>query len=161
MSTNISDVAVKTITGQEKKLGDYAGEVLLLVNVASHCGFTRQYTGLEDLNRNFKEAGLRVLGFPCNDFGGQEPGTKEEIVEFCSTKFNVSFELFDKLHAVGPEQHPLYARLTKAVEPAGDIAWNFEKFLVNKKGEVVARWKSSVPPESEQVVSAIEAELAK
>ncbi len=159
MNNNISDITVKTIRGEEKKLGDYAGNVLLIVNVASYCGFTRQYAGLDELNREFGEAGLRVLGFPCNDFGGQEPGTNEEIVEFCSTKFNVSFELFDKLHAVGPQQHPLYARLTGAVNPTGEVAWNFEKFLVNKKGEVVARFKSSVPPESEPVLEAIEREL--
>lgn len=161
MNKNVSDIAVKTMDGTEKKLGDYAGNVLLIVNVASYCGYTPQYNGLEQLHEYYKEAGLRVLGFPCNDFGAQEPGTNEEIMQFCTTKFNVGFEMFDKVHAKGPEQAPIYARLTSVAEPAGDVAWNFEKFLISKNGEVVARFKSSVPPESEPVIEAIEKELAK
>lgn len=161
MNKNVADVSVKTINGAEKKLGDYTGNVLLIVNVASFCGYTPQYNGLEQLNQHFKESGLRVLGFPCNDFGAQEPGTNEEIMDFCTSRFNASFEMFDKVHAIGPEQHPLYARLSSAVEPVGDVNWNFEKFLVAKNGEVIARFRSSVPPESEQVLEAIERELEK
>lgn len=161
MNNRISDISVRTMQGEEKRLAEYAGRVLLVVNVASFCGYTPQYHGLEDLHRSFGEDGLKVLGFPCNDFGGQEPGSQAEIIEFCRTKYAVTFEMFDKLHALGPDQHPLYARLIQAVEPVGPVKWNFEKFLVNKEGQVVARFGSSVPPESEQVVSAIEAELAK
>lgn len=161
MSTNISDITVKTINGEEKQLSEYAGKVLLIVNVASYCGYTPQYEGLERLNQEYKEAGLRVLGFPSNDFGAQEPGTNEEIVQFCTSNYGVTFELFDKVHAKGLQQHPLYARLTNAVEPTGPVAWNFEKFLVNKQGEVVARFKSSVKPYSPELIATIESELAK
>jgi len=161
MSSTVSDIAVKTMDGQEKKLADYAGNVLLIVNVASYCGYTPQYAGLEKLNQKYRDAGLRILGFPCNDFGAQEPGSNAEIVQFCTTNYGVSFELFDKVHAKAVDQHPLYARLTDAVEPTGNVAWNFEKFLVSKEGEVVARFKSSVKPESPEVIAAIERELAK
>ncbi|HIK27563.1 MAG: glutathione peroxidase [Oscillatoriaceae bacterium SKW80] len=161
MSNQVSDIVVKTIDGKEKTLGEYAGNVLLIVNVASYCGYTPQYAGLEKLHQQYKGAGLRVLGFPCNDFGGQEPGTNEEIKQFCSTKYGVTFELFDKVHAKGPQQHPLYARLTSAVNPPGDVSWNFEKFLVGKNGEIVARFKSSVKPDSPELIEAIEKELAK
>ncbi len=122
---------------------------------------TPQYSGLEELNKEYKEAGLRVLGFPCNDFGKQEPGTNAEILEFATSRFGVSFEMFDKLHAIGPEQHPLYARLTQAVEPKGDVRWNFEKFLISRKGEVVARFGSAIDPLSEKMLEAIQQELAK
>ncbi len=159
MSKSISDITVKTIDGHEKCLAEYIGNVLLIVNVASFCGYTSQYKGLEGLNRKYKNEGLRVLGFPCNDYGKQEPGSNHEIAQFCSHNFGVSFELFSKLHAKGPNQHPLYAFLTKAVEPPCDIAWNFEKFLVNKKGEVVAHFRSAVIPEGPQLVRAIEQEL--
>lgn len=159
MSVNISDIAVKTIDGADKTLADYAGNVLLIVNVASACGFTRQYTGLEAINRQYRDQGLRVLGFPCNDFGAQEPGSNEEIKTFCSTRFDVSFDLFDKVHAKGAEQHPLYAQLTQT-EPAGDVAWNFEKFLVDKQGNVIARYGSRVEPDSAELTAAIEAALA-
>jgi glutathione peroxidase len=116
---------------------------------------------LEALNKKYRSAGLEILGFPCNDFGAQEPGTNEQIQEFCTLNYGVGFEMFDKVHALGSQQHPLYERLTKAVEPTGDVAWNFEKFLVNKKGEIVARYKSSVSPESSELISAIERELEK
>jgi glutathione peroxidase len=161
MTSTISDIAVKTINGEDKQLSEYAGKVLLIVNVASYCGYTPQYTGLEKLNQKYHEAGLRVLGFPCNDYGMQEPGTNEQIVQFCSTRYGVSFDMFDKVHAKGSQQHPLYARLINSVEPKGDVSWNFEKFLVNKKGEVVARFKSSVSPDSPELIAAIESELAK
>ncbi|GAB4218602.1 MAG: glutathione peroxidase [Synechococcales cyanobacterium] len=156
----ITDVSVKTITGQDKSLADYTGQVLLIVNVASKCGYTPQYAGLEALYQQYQGAGLRVLGFPCNDFGAQEPGTNEQIAEFCSLNYGVTFDLFDKVHAKGSQQHPLYARLTSAVEPKGDVAWNFEKFVVNKRGEVVARFKSGVRPDAPELVSVIERELA-
>jgi len=161
MSNAVSDIAVKTMSGEEKQLKEYAGNVLLIVNVASYCGYTPQYSGLEKLNQKYGEAGLRILGFPCNDFGAQEPGSNTEIVQFCTTSYGVSFELFDKVHAKGSEQHPLYARLTSAVEPSGNVSWNFEKFLVSKQGEVVARFKSSVKPDSPELIAAIERDLAK
>ncbi|HEY9603332.1 MAG TPA: glutathione peroxidase [Allocoleopsis sp.] len=161
MSNTVSDIAVKTMDGKDKPLSEYAGNVLLIVNVASYCGYTPQYSGLEQLNQNYRDAGLRILAFPCNDFGAQEPGTNDEIVQFCTTNYGVNFELFDKVHAKGSEQHPLYARLTSTAEPTGDVSWNFEKFLVSKQGEVVARFKSSVKPDSPELIAAIERELAK
>lgn len=161
MSSTISDIAVKTINGEDKQLNEYTGKVLLIVNVASYCGYTSQYEGLEKLNQKYQQAGLRILGFPCNDFGAQEPGSNQEIVQFCTSKFSVSFEMFDKVHAKGSQQHPLYARLTNAVEPTVEVAWNFEKFLVNKHGEVIARFKSSVQPDSPELIAIIEKELAK
>jgi glutathione peroxidase len=161
MSTNISDIAVKTINGEDKLLHEYAGKVLLIVNVASYCGYTPQYEGLERLNQEYGKAGLSILGFPSNDFGTQEPGSNEEIVQFCTSKYGVTFELFEKVHAKGSQEHPLYTRLTNAVEPTGPVAWNFEKFLVNKQGEVIARFKSSVKPYSPELIATIESELAK
>ncbi|MEO0834978.1 MAG: glutathione peroxidase [Cyanobacteria bacterium J06642_3] len=159
--SNISEIAVKNIDGKEQKFADYQGKVLLIVNVASYCGYTPQYKGLEQLNQDYREKGLRVLGFPCNDFGAQEPGTNEEIAKFCETSYGVSFNLMDKVHAKGSQQHPLYETLTTAVEPKGDVAWNFEKFLISKQGEVVARFGSGVTPTSPELIQAIEAELAK
>lgn len=161
MSSTISDIAVKTINGEDKQLNEYTGKVLLIVNVASYCGYTPQYEELEKLNQKYRQAGLRILGFPCNDFGAQEPGSNQDIVQFCTSKFSVSFDMFDKVHAKGSQQHPLYARLTNAVEPTVEVAWNFEKFLVNKHGEVIARFKSSVQPNSPELIAIIEKELAK
>jgi glutathione peroxidase len=161
MSATVSDIAVKTIDGVDKKLADYTGKVLLIVNVASQCGYTPQYSGLEALNKKYSSQGLAILGFPCNDFGAQEPGTNAQIAQFCETRYGVTFEMFDKVNIKGSNKHPLYQTLTKAVEPQGDVAWNFEKFLVNKHGEVVARYKSSVAPNDSQLISDIEAELAK
>jgi glutathione peroxidase len=159
MNNSITDITVKTIDGKEQPLSDYLGKVLLIVNVASYCGYTSQYRGLEQLNQKYQDQGLAVLGFPCNDFGAQEPGTNEQIANFCSTNYGVSFDLFDKVQAIGSGQHPLYNRLTKSVKPTGDVSWNFEKFLVNKNGEVVARYKSGVTPDSYDLVQAIEKEL--
>ena len=159
--SNISNIAVKNIEGKSETFADYQGKVLLIVNVASKCGYTPQYAGLEQLNKDYREKGLRILGFPCNDFGAQEPGTNEEIAQFCQTNYGVSFDMMDKVHAKGSEQHPLYQTLTNAVEPQGDVQWNFEKFLVNKQGEVVARFGSGVKPNSPELIRAIEAELAK
>ncbi len=160
MATTITDITVKTITGEEKSLGEYAGKVLLIVNVASRCGYTPQYAGLQTLYQKWQGRGLEILGFPCNDFGAQEPGTNEQILQFCSTTYGVTFPLFDKVHAKGPQQHPLYARLTQAVDPKGDVGWNFEKFVVSKKGEVVARFKSGTRPDAPELLSVIERELA-
>jgi glutathione peroxidase len=161
MTTSIKDITVKTIKGQDKSLSEYEGKVLLIVNVASKCGLTPQYKGLENLYTEFKEEGLRVLGFPCNDFGAQEPGSNDEIQEFCSLNYGVSFDMFDKVHVKGAEQHPLFARLTSAVQPTGDITWNFGKFLVNRNGEVVARFEPTTKPDDPRVLEAIETELAK
>ena len=156
--TNISNIAVKTLTGDDKKMSDYAGNVLLIVNVASYCGYTGQYSGLEALNQKYAAQGLKVMGFPCNDFGAQEPDSNEKIATFCETRYGVTFDMFDKVKSLGSDKHPLYAELTKTA-PAGDIKWNFEKFLINKQGEVVARYPSSATPA--RLESAIEAELAK
>jgi glutathione peroxidase len=158
MSPTISDIAVKTVEGQDKVLSGYSGKVLLIVNVASYCGYTSQYAGLQKLYDKYRNQGLEVLAFPCNDYGAQEPDANEKIRQFCSTRFGVTFPLFDKVHARGAEQHPLYAKLTQT-EPKGEVSWNFEKFLVNKRGEVVNRFKSGVGPDSSELVAAIEREL--
>lgn len=161
-SGNIQDVTVKDMNGKEVKLSDYKGKVLLIVNVASKCGYTKQYAGLEAIYEKYKAQGFEILAFPCNDFGGQEPGTNEEIQEFCSSTYSVKFKLFDKIKVIGDEKAPLYVLLTsnKNVEQ-GDIKWNFEKFLVDKEGNVVSRFRSKVTPESEELTKAIEAELSK
>jgi len=158
MAVNVSDVVVRTAAGQDRRLGEWAGQVLLIVNVASRCGFTRQYAGLQTIQDRFGPQGLAVLGFPCNDFGAQEPGTLDEIQQFCSTTYGVGFELFDKVHATGSKTAP-YDTLTQA-EPAGDVAWNFEKFLIGKDGTVLARFKSGVEPEAAEVKAAIAASIA-
>ena len=152
---NISEIVVRDAAGGERRLGDWAGKVLLIVNVASRCGFTRQYAGLQALQETYGPQGLAVLGFPCNDFGAQEPGTLPEIQQFCSTTYGASFELLDK---VTMAEAP-YTTLTQA-EPAGPVAWNFEKFLVGRDGTVLARFKSGVEPESAELKTAIETALA-
>ena len=157
MAVSLSQVSVRTSGGSEKSLGEYAGKVLLIVNVASRCGFTPQYEGLQALQDRYGDQGLAVLGFPCNDFGAQEPGTLDEIKTFCSAKFGASFELFDKVHAMGSTTEP-YTTLNKT-EPAGDVAWNFEKFLVGRDGTVIARYKSGVAPDSAELTGAIETAL--
>ena len=158
MTISISDLTVLDAKKQERKLTELNGKVLLLVNVASKCGFTPQYAGLEQLHKTYGARGLTVLGLPCNDFGGQEPGTLEEIQTFCSTKYDVTFEILDKVHAKG-DRSPIIERLTQA-DPAGDIGWNFEKFLIGKDGAVLARYKSNVAPDAPELVKAIEAALA-
>ncbi|MFN9548292.1 MAG: glutathione peroxidase [Cyanobacteriota bacterium] len=155
---SLTDVVVQDASGSERYLGEWAGQVLLIVNVASRCGFTRQYAGLQALQDTYGPQGLVVLGFPCNDFGAQEPGSLPEIQQFCSTTYGVSFELFDKVHATGDKTEP-YLTLTQT-EPAGDVAWNFEKFLVARNGNVIARFKSNVEPDSAVLTAAIEAALA-
>lgn len=158
--TSVSNISVKTITGDETQLSAYAGKVCLIVNVASYCGYTSQYSGLQKLYETFKDQGFEILAFPCNDYGQQEPDSNEKIQTFCSTKYSVTFPLFDKVHAKGADQHPLYQTLTNSVDPQGDVAWNFEKFLVNKQGEVVARFTSGVTPQSPELIGAIEQALA-
>jgi len=152
---DISAVVVHTAGGEERPLGDWKGQVLLLVNVASRCGFTRQYAGLQKLQESYGPQGFAVLGFPCNDFGAQEPGSLPEIQQFCSSTYGASFPLFDK---VTMAEEP-YTTLSQAT-PAGPVAWNFEKFLIGKDGTVVARFKSGVEPESAELTAAIEAALA-
>jgi glutathione peroxidase len=159
---SIYDIPLKTIDGKATSLAPYKGHVLVLVNVASKCGYTPQYAGLEALYEKYKGKGVQILGFPCNDYGGQEPGTNEEIVKFCSTKYSVTFPLFDKLHTKGPEQHPLYEWLTGKTAPfPGDVGWNFEKFVIAKDGTIAARFKSGVKPDAPELTAAIEKELAK
>ncbi len=155
---------VKSIKGDDVDLSKYQGKVLLVVNVASKCGATPQYNQLEALNTKYKEKGLAVLGFPCNQFGGQEPGSEEEIVKFCQSKYNVSFDLFAKIDVNGPEASPVYKTLTsKESDPkfSGDIKWNFEKFLIGRNGEIIARFPTGTKPDAPDVIKAIEAELAK
>lgn len=158
---NIYDISVVNMDGDTVSLSEYKGKVLLIVNVASKCGFTSQYEGLEAIYGKYKDQGFEILAFPCNDFGGQEPGSNEEIRTFCETKFNVTFPLFDKIQVLGDSKSPLYERLINNVEPTGDIGWNFEKFVINKDGDIVARYGSSVKPESEEITGIIETELSK
>jgi len=154
-------IPLKDIDGKDASLKTYAGKAVLAVNVASKCGYTRQYSGLEALWRKYKDQGLVVVGFPCNDFGSQEPGTTEEIKQFCSSKFDVTFPLFDKLHVKGPEQHALYAALTGPESPApGPVKWNFGKFLISRDGRILARFDSKVEPDSAELSKAIEDALA-
>jgi len=152
------DFTLRTIDGVEKALADYRGSVLLIVNTASACGFTPQYAGLEKLHEAYESRGLRVLGFHSNDFGRQEPGTEEEIKTFCSTRYNVTFPLFSKVAVKGPSKHPLYAFLTQAA-PAGEVKWNFAKFLIGKDGNVIARYDSSVTPQDRALLDQIEKAL--
>jgi len=154
MSMNVADVVVTTASGAPQRLGDLAGQVLLVVNVASRCGFTAQYEGLQKLQEAYGDRGFSVLAFPCNDFGGQEPGELEEIKTFCSTNYGVTFPLYAKVHAKGATTAP-YDTLTQ-VEPAGDVAWNFEKFLIGRDGTVISRFKSAVKPQDQELVGAIE-----
>ncbi len=162
MNDNIRDMVVKDMEGKDVKFSDYQGKVLLIVNVASRCGNTKQYAGLQNIYAKYNEKGFEILAFPCNDFGGQEPGTNEEIKEFCSANYNVSFKLFDKIKVLGDEKSPLYEKLTNnSITEKGDIKWNFEKFLISKDGNIVGRFRSKVTPESEELTKAIENELAR
>ena len=182
MPTAIQDMPLKTITGQDAKLGDYAGKVLLVVNVASKCGLTPQYEGLEKLYADKRDQGLVVLGFPANDFGAQEPGSNDEIQDFCRSNFGVDFPMFSKIAVTGPDQHPLYKALTeacpKAVSTSGadfrarlqghgmtpnpepGVLWNFEKFIVGKDGQVVARFAPDTAPNDPALLQAIDKALA-
>lgn len=177
--TAVQDVPLKTIAGKDSSLADYAGQVLLVVNVASKCGLTPQYEGLEALYRKYKEDGFAVLGFPANDFGGQEPGSDEDIADFCSANFGASFPMFSKIGVVGPNKHPLYRELIAAIpkpihaggmraklailgrtpNPEPEVLWNFEKFLIGRDGEPVARFAPDTAPNDPAIVTAIEREL--
>lgn len=158
--SKLYDIPLKDIDGKETSLKSYQGKVLLVVNVASRCGNTPQYAGLEALQQKYKDKGFTVLGFPCNDFGAQEPGSNEEIKEFCSKTYQVSFPMFDKLHVKGAEQHPLYKQLSGDGSPfPGPVKWNFGKFLVSRDGTIVKRFEPGVKPESAQVTKAIEEAL--
>lgn len=152
---------MRLIDGTPKDLADFRGKAVLLVNTASRCGLTRQYAALEDLYKEHQEAGLVVLGFPANDFMGQEPGTNEQIAEFCSTEFGVSFPMFEKIAVTGADRHPLFDQLARLPEPlGGEPAWNFTKYLVDRSGRVVARFEPKVAPDDPQVIEAIERLLA-
>ena len=158
--TALQEIPVNRIDGAPATLGDFAGKVLLVVNVASECGLTPQYAGLQALYEKYKDRGLVVLGFPANEFGAQEPGTNQQIAQFCSTRFNVTFPMFEKIVVKGPGKHALYAMLT-ATSPDGEIGWNFEKFVIGKDGNVAARFAPQVTPADPNVVQTIEEELAK
>lgn len=162
MASSLYDIPLKDIDGKETSLKAYQGKVILVVNVASKCGYTPQYTPLEATFQKYKDKGLVVLGFPCNDFGAQEPGAAEEIKTFCSSKYSVTFPLFEKLKVKsGPEQHPLYTALSgKDSQFPGDVKWNFGKFLIGRDGKLIARFESADKPDSEKVTKAIEAALA-
>ncbi|WP_394618523.1 glutathione peroxidase [Lentzea sp. JNUCC 0626] len=158
----IYDIPVHTLAGEPGDLGALKGKVALVVNVASRCGLTPQYAGLERLQAKYGAEGFSVVGFPCNQFMGQEPGTSEEIATFCSTTYGVSFPLFEKIEVNGPDQHPVYQELTKHADAdgtAGDVQWNFEKFLVSRDGQVLARFRPRTEPEDASITAAIEAAL--
>lgn len=152
---DIRDIPLKNIDGKDTTLKAYAGKALLIVNVASECGYTPQYAGLEALYEKYKDQGLMVLGFPCNDFGGQEPGSAKEIKTFCSSNYHVTFPMFEKLTIKG-SPHPLYAELTGK---AGPVGWNFTKFLIGKDGSIITKFDSDVEPDSTQLTSAVEKAL--
>jgi glutathione peroxidase len=159
--SKIQTIPLKDIEGKDTSLKAYNGKVLLVVNVASKCGFTPQYEQLEAIQLKYKDKGFTVLGFPCNDFGGQEPGTNEQIKQFCTATYEVTFPLFDKLHVKGADQHPLYAALTGKDAPfPGDVGWNFGKFLISSDGKIIARFDSKTTPDSPEVTKAIESALA-
>jgi len=153
-------IPVKDIEGKDTSLDAHKGKVLLVVNVASRCGLTPQYKALEALYEKYKDKGLVILGFPCNQFGGQEPGTNEQIKEFCSSKYSVTFPLFDKLEVNGDHRHPLYIALAGKDSPfPGDIKWNFTKFLVSRDGKILHRFEPRTTPDAKEVIEAIEAAL--
>jgi glutathione peroxidase len=154
---SIYEFSMKTIDGKQKSLSDYKGKVVLIVNVASMCGYTRQYAGLEQLYKKYKDKGFMIAGFPANDFGAQEPGTDQEIKEFCSKNYNVSFDMYGKISVKGSEIHPLYKYLTAN---GGEIGWNFEKVLIGKDGKIVKRYKSRTEPGSDELAKDIELALS-
>jgi glutathione peroxidase len=159
---SIYDAKINTLEGEPADLSEYKGKALLMVNVASKCGLTPQYTGLQELHDKYGSQGFEVLGFPCNQFMGQEPGTPEEIRDFCDTSYQITFPLFEKIDVNGAKRHALYEELTATADAegeAGDVKWNFEKFLVSPDGRVVARFRPQVAPEDPAMVSAIEEQL--
>lgn len=160
-ASSLAEIPLKDINGKDTSLKAYQGKAILIVNVASKCGYTSQYKSLESTFRKYKDQGLVVLGFPCNQFGGQEPGTNEEIKSFCSANYDVTFPLFDKLDVKGPAQHPLYSALAgKDSQFPGEVKWNFGKFLVGRDGKLIKRWDSKASPDGEEITKAIEAALA-
>jgi len=152
---------MKGLDGKPVDLASYKGKVVLVVNVASRCGYTGQYAGLQKLYDAHKDKGFVILGFPANDFGAQEPGSDVQIAEFCSSKYGVTFPMFSKITVKGAGKAPLYKALTEAADPKGEVGWNFEKFLIGKDGGVIGRFKSGVAPDDAKLVQAIEAALAK
>jgi glutathione peroxidase len=158
--SSVSEFPIKSLTGQDSSIGEHLGKAALVVNVASKCGLTPQYTALEELQKTYAGRGFSVLGFPCNQFGGQEPGTAEEIETFCSTTYGVTFPLFEKIEVNGEGRHPIFTELTAVAEEEsgepGDVAWNFAKWLINAEGEPVARFSPRTTPDSPEVVAAIE-----
>ncbi|MER7772861.1 glutathione peroxidase [Kitasatospora sp. NPDC096140] len=159
---SLYDIPLRSLTGEPTSLADHKGKALLIVNVASKCGLTPQYAGLERLQERYAGRGFTVLGFPCNQFAGQEPGSAEEIGTFCSTTYGVTFPLFEKIEVNGDDRHPLYRQLTQVADAegqAGDVSWNFEKFLISPDGTVAARIRPRVEPESEELIAALEAVL--
>ena len=160
--SSLHDIPLKTLDGQDTSLGELKGKAVLVVNVASKCGLTPQYAGLEKLHEQYAGRGFSVVGFPCNQFGGQEPGTEEEIATFCSTTYGVTFPLMEKIDVNGPDRHPVYEELTKVADAEGkdgDIRWNFEKFVLSPEGEIVARFSPMVTPEDDKLVATIEEQL--
>ena len=161
--SSLHDFSMKNIDGEEQSLADFEGKVVLLVNVASQCGLTPQYKGLEALQQKYAENGFAVLGFPCNQFAGQEPGSDADVKQFCETSFGITFPMFSKIDVNGEDQAPLYKWLTSTPttpEAEGDIKWNFGKFLVGKNGQIVSRFEPPTDPEAKEVLAAIEAALA-
>ncbi len=159
---NINDITVLDMDSKQVKLSNYNGKVLMIVNVASECGYTKQYAGLQEVYERYNQQGFEILAFPCNDFGGQEPGTNEQIQNFCSSKFGVTFKLFDKIKVLGKDKSPLYERLlNNSITEKGDVKWNFEKFIISKEGNIIGRYRSKVEPASEEIIAAIERELKK
>ena len=159
-AAELAAIPFKTITGEETSLAAYSGKVVLVVNTASKCGLTPQYGGLESLQKKYGDRGFTVIGFPCNDFGNQEPGSADEIVRFCKTRFAVSFPLMEKIHVKGPERHPLYTALAgKDGAFPGDVKWNFGKFLIGKDGKPLARFEPKEKPGSPAIAAAIEKAL--
>ena len=159
---SLRDISVNTLAGQPSSLAELDGKTLLVVNVASKCGLTPQYTALEELHKRFADQGFAVVGFPCNQFGGQEPGTADEIAEFCSATYGVTFPMFEKVDVNGAQRHPIYTELTATADgdgEAGDIQWNFEKFLVSPDGAVLARFRPMTTPDAPELVEAIKANL--
>ena len=156
LAASVYDYSMKTIDGQPAPLADYKGKVVMFVNVASYCGYTKQYTGLEALYRKYKDQGFVIVGVPANNFGAQEPDSDEQIKTFCSRKYDVTFPLLSKVSVKGSDMTPLYGYLTKT---GGDVKWNFTKFLVGKDGQVIQRFESAVTPESPELVKAVEAAL--
>jgi glutathione peroxidase len=151
---------MKTIDGKAVDLSKYEGRVVLMVNVASECGYTPQYAGLEELHKKYAAKGLSILGFPSNNFGGQEPGSDPQIANFCKQNYGVEFDMFSKITVLGKDQAPLYHYLTTHPKFPGQVEWNFEKFLIGRNGEVIGRFKSAIEPLSKQVTGAIEGALA-